>query len=151
MRSPAYASGERLGSACSVGAQRRAGEWQDNCGRCNMLSIASARPARFRPLLASRARYFFEGNTTVVVQMSQLTDALHLDIDQIGFALPTRNETAQARAEKLNRRISAFLQEVAKTAQDDDFFRSAFDLEPGQEIDLIDPELFVFPDRTRKS
>ena len=145
------ARGYKLSSAIFGTFGRRAGEWQDNCGHCNMLSTASARPARFRPLLASRARYFFEDGATVDRQMSQLTDALHLDIDQIGFAVPTRLETAQARAEKLNRRISAFLQEVAATVQNDDFFRSAFGLEPGEEINLIDPELFVFPERRSRN
>ncbi len=147
------ARGYKLSSAIFGTFGRRAGEWQDNCGQCNMLSIAiarSSRPPRFKPLLASRARYFFEGGTTVALQMSQLTDALHLDIDQIGFAAPTRHETAQARAEALNRRISAFLQDVAETVQNDDFFRPAFGLEPGDEVNLIDPELFVFPERTSR-
>ena len=152
------ARGYKLSSAIFGTFGRRAGEWQKNCGHCQMPSPAFARapasarplqPARFRPLLSSRARYFFEGgtNTTLPLALSRLTDALHQDIDQIGFALPTRHETAPARAGKLNQRINAFLMEVAKTVNNDDFFRSAFDLEPGEEINLIDPELFVFPQR----
>ena len=139
------ARGYKLSSAIYGTFGRRVDQWLKNRAHCDVRPIASTRPPRFRSLLYSRAMYFFGGGSPIPSRLSQLTDELLLDIDQIGFAVRASNETAEARAARLNGRISSFLGEVIEVTQNASFFRSAFDLAPGEEINLIDPELFVFP------
>jgi hypothetical protein len=144
------ARGYTLSSALFGTYGRRVAEWDDvrfACGvapisirgRRGMISLLSRRMANILNLPVSAPR---------VMRLEQSRRELLAELDDIGFALPALDETVARRVDRMNRKINLFLQLARQSFDDDNSFMRMFGIPGGEEIFLIDPELFVFPDPT---
>jgi hypothetical protein len=97
-------------------------------------------------LLYSRAKYYFPGDTETPFRLELLVRRLHVDIDTIGYAVPGPNERTIERVARLNEKISLFVKAVAAEVSDETMVERLIGVTPREEVNLIDPELFVFPD-----
>lgn len=139
------AKGYRLSSGIFGTYGRRKDDWQVKRNQCQVKPLI-LRP-RHRPmsLLYSRARYFLGGDSDTPRRLELLVRALHIDIDNIGYAPRRPNESVVSRVASLNARISSFLEAVVEVSPEDQVVQHLLGVEPGEVVNLIDPELFVFP------
>jgi hypothetical protein len=140
------ARGYKLSSAIYGTYGRRWDEWQRQKVNCQVNAIATQRRVPDKSLLLRRAQYAFGIESPIPTQLDALRTTLLTDIDTIGFAVRGQDETVAVRVARLNGRISAFLGEVAGVLQNGPFYYSALGFNPDEEVNLIDPALFEFPD-----
>jgi len=81
----------------------------------------------------------------LVLRLEQSRRQLLAELDNIGFATQAPNETIEDRVYKMNGRINSFLQSASEVFDDGMGFTRMFGIRRGDEIFLIDPSLFEFP------
>jgi hypothetical protein len=140
------ARGYKLSSAIYGTYGRKNDEWKIARMQCQVNPI----PLRFgyKPvsLLYSRAKYYFPENSEIPFRLELLARQLHDEIDTIGFAAPGPNERIETRVGSLNNQISTFIMAVADEVSDEQIVERLIGVTPREEVNLIDPELFEFPD-----
>lgn len=140
------ARGYRLSSSIFGTFGRQTKEWDIQRMHCQVLLGASQRRRPSMSLLYRRAMYFYRGESRVPFQLEAFRRQLLEDIDSIGFAARGPQETANDRVGALNQRIMKFVKQVSETLDNQNAATHLLGVDSSQEINLIDPELFVFPD-----
>lgn len=142
------ARGYRFSSALFGTYGRREREWiqaRIGCGVAPM-SIFSRRSV---VSLLSRRVSFALGlplRDRRVMELELARRQLLTDLDDIGFAARSLDETANDRVDRLNQRINSFLQFAITSFNDERIFMRIFGIREGEQMYLIDPELFEFPE-----
>lgn len=139
------ASGYKLSSAIYGTYGRKNYEWQVARMLCQVSQVSPRFGYKPVSLLYSRARYYFPIDSETPLRLELLVRSLHGDIDTIGFALPGPNERTIERVALLNEKISNFIKAVGEVVSDDKMVERLLGVTPHEEVNLIDPELFVFP------
>lgn len=98
-------------------------------------------------ILYTRARYYLGAESHIPQELERQRKLLLDDIDEIGFARRGVGERTADRVNALNLRIATFLGNAMTLLGDrSEIFVKLFGVEPDVEMNLIDPELFEFPD-----
>jgi hypothetical protein len=87
-------------------------------------------------------------NEPQILALEQSRRQLLAELDDIGFARRSSNETTESRVAKMNGRINSFLQVASNAFNNDKGYERVFGIARGVEIYLIDPLLFEFPEPT---
>lgn len=143
------ARGYKLSSALFGTYGRREKDWDVVRKNCGIAPSNIHRRRGVASLLSRRMAYFlnFSIHDRRVLELEQRRRQLLAELDEIGFAARTANETTQSRVSQMNGRINSFLQFVASESFDGDMgFMRVFGIHPEEDIYLIDPLLFEFPD-----
>lgn len=141
------ARGYRASSAIwgSYGISDRA--WNERRRQC-ATGVSSLSPHFMSArILYTRARYYLGAESRIPQELERQRKLLLDDIDDIGFARKGVSERTPDRVKALNLRIATFLGNAISLLDDrNEIFVKLFGVEPDVEINLIDPELFEFPD-----
>ncbi len=79
--------------------------------------------------------------------LESLRVQLLFDIREIGYATRELNETSEQRANKINDRIHQFEADASQVLEGEpDAYYKIFGTKPRERHDLVDPNLFVFPE-----
>jgi hypothetical protein len=117
---------------------------------CDIAPVSVIASTRTASLLKTRAMTLFSANANdpIVVEIEQQREELLKAIEVIGYAVKSPDETKEQRVESINKRINEFLDGIFVTLRGNStHYVSLFKIEPGVRIDLVDPELFEFPDQ----
>jgi len=138
------ARGYKLSTSLFGTYGRREEEWDFSRRRCGFAAINLPR-RRIHLFVRRLANALSCSFTDMRVQRLELERRHGLsDIDQIGFAIQSANESPQVRVSRLNGRINQFLGRAAEDLNEDTYFY-VFGIPKREEFFLIDPELFEFP------
>lgn len=143
------ARGYKLSSALFGTYGRREAEWNAVRIKCGgvVLSSISKRGGMISLLSRRIANVLhFSANNPRVMLLELRRRQLLTELDDIGFAKREPHETEQNRVDKMNERINSFLRFASESLDDDKSFTRVFGVHREEEIFLIDPSLFVFPD-----
>ena len=124
---------------------RRKNEWYEKTVECcpNQLYIYPPFSELVRRLLSL---FPIKSDDELVITLETMRINLLSDIDTIGYSPRKENETHQQRTDLLNDRIIRFINEASEILRDfPNEFNAIFGIEFYEEIDLIDPNQFVFP------
>lgn len=141
------ARGYKLSSALFGTYGRREAEWDVVRLKCGV-APNSIRARNWRiSLLRKRMAYILNLSLSEprVLRLEQSRRQLLAELDNIGFATQAPNETIENRVYKMNERINSFLQFASELFDDGMGFTRMFGIRRGEQIFLIDPSLFEFP------
>lgn len=139
------ARGYRLSSSIFGTYGRRTKEWDIQRMHCQVLLGSNQQRRPSMSLLYRRAMYFYRSEPRIPLQLEEFRRQLLEDIDSIGFSARRPQETANDRVGALNQRIMKFVKQVSETLGSQIAITHLLGIDSSQEINLIDPELFVFP------
>lgn len=141
------ARGYKLSSALFNTYGRREAEWDAVRLKCGV--APNSIHARNWRISLLRKRMAYTLNLSLrdlhVLRLEQSRRELLANLDDIGFATRELNETIESRVYKMNERINSFLHFASEEFDDKMGFTNIFGVSPGEEISLIDPSLFEFP------
>ena len=141
------ARGYKLSSALYGTYGRRRAEWNDARKMCGVAPKSINHRNGEISLLSQRMAYI-QGvpvSDSNIVRLEQARRDLLRELDDIGFASLNINESKQERVDKMNNKINFFLKNAIQSFNNDRDFVSVFGINRNEEIYLIDPELFEFP------
>lgn len=144
------ARGYKLSSALFGTYGRRRAEWNQVRVRCGVAAPTVLGRRETVSLLSRRLAYALRmpASAERIQQFENIRRQLLFELDAVGFATREPNETEADRVVRMNEIINAFLREARDLLDNDIIFARVFGIPAGEEIFLIDPELFVFPEPT---
>jgi hypothetical protein len=145
-----FARGYPLSSAIYGTFGRRNRAWNERRTACQIAPVSMTASTRTASLLKTRVITLLkaDANEPIVVAIEQQREELLKAIEDIGYAVKSPDETKEQRVESINKRINEFLDGIFVTLRGNStHYVSLFKIEPGVRIDLVDPELFEFPDQ----
>lgn len=151
-RTVAGVRGYRASTAIFNTYGRREQAWNTARISCSVAppSIIQSRSWSTVSLLKRRAVQILGSGDVRVVELDRERTSLTEDLEQIGLAAKEPDENEVVRAQRLNRRIQEFFATAGKILlRDNGHFLQLFGVELDVEINLVDPELFRFPEDSR--
>jgi len=144
------ARGYKLSSSLYGSYGRREAEWNEVRMRCGVAQTNTRKRGSMVSLLRRRMSQVLQYsiNEPQILALEQSRRQLLAELDDIGFARRSSNETTESRVAKMNGRINSFLQVASNAFNNDKGYERVFGIARGVEIYLIDPLLFEFPEPT---
>lgn len=141
------ARGYRASSAIWGSYGRSDLAWNERRRQCTTGTSSLSSHSMSARILYTRARYYLGAESHIPQELERQRKLLLDDIDEIGFARRGVGERTADRVNALNLRIATFLGNAMTLLGDrSEIFVKLFGVEPDVEMNLIDPELFEFPD-----
>lgn len=142
------ARGYKLSSALFGTYGRREAEWSAVRIKCGILPATILRRRVATSLLVRRMSYILNLSTNDqrVMLLEDARRRLLIELDDVGFAKRRLNESAQDRVTIMNEGINSFLRFASNSFNDDVSFSRVFGINRNEDIFLIDPSLFEFPE-----
>lgn len=119
----------------------RSAEWNNNKINCSVTSVISKPYSLFKSRIFSSSMKNIV-NQSIINQLEINRKQLVMNIEEEAVSIIKPNETHYNRAMKLNEMINNYLVQVSEQLDNSELYFYIFGIDPFDEINIIDPELF---------